>query len=93
MEYELINNENDHRYEYHIEDFIAKIEYIRSGERIYLTHTEVPTELEGKGIASSLVKKVLADIQEKGLKLVPLCPFVNAYIRRHPEWDSIVLKD
>jgi len=93
MEYELINNESEHRYEFQIEEFIAKIEYIRSGEKIYLTHTEVPIELEGKGIASSLVKKVLADIQEKGLKLVPLCPFVNAYIRRHSEWYSIVLKD
>ncbi|RIJ46775.1 N-acetyltransferase [Maribellus luteus] len=93
MEYELINNENEHRYEFQIDDVIAKIEYIRSGEKIYLTHTEVPVELEGRGVASSLVKKVLADIQEKGLKLVPLCPFVNAYIRRHPEWEVLVLKE
>ncbi|MCE4564106.1 N-acetyltransferase [Maribellus sp. CM-23] len=93
MEYELINNEEDRRYEFQIDDVIAKIEYIRSGEKIYLTHTEVPIELEGKGIASSLAKKALADIQEKGLKLVPLCPFVNAYIRRHTEWEVLVLKD
>ncbi len=93
MEYELINNEEDRRYEFQIDDVIAKIEYIRSGEKIYLTHTEVPIELEGKGIASLLVKKVLADILEKGLKLVPLCPFVNAYIRQHPEWEVLELKD
>lgn len=93
MEYQLINNESDRRYEFRIDDAIAKIEYTCSGGKIYLTHTEVPIELEGKGIASSLVRKVLADIQQKGLELVPLCPFVGAYIRRHPEWESLVQKN
>ena len=59
---------------------------------IYLTHTEVPRELEGKGIGSQLVEKTLQDIERQGLRLVPLCPFVAAYIKKHPEWRRIVMK-
>ena len=93
MKYELINNIHDRQYEFVIDGLVTKIEYIRAGEKIYLTHTEVPKELEGKGIASSLVKQVLEDIQKNSLKLVPLCPFVLGYIKRHPEWESLVFKD
>ncbi|VAW30709.1 Predicted acetyltransferase, partial [hydrothermal vent metagenome] len=59
---------------------------------VYLTHTEIPAQLEGKGIGSALVKQVLQDIREKDLTLVPLCPFVALYIKRHPEWKALVLK-
>lgn len=92
MENILIKNEVDNQYEFHIETFIAKIEYIRKGNKIYLTHTEVPAELGGQGIASDLVKKVLADIQQNDLKVVPLCPFVDKYIKRHPEWEFLIFK-
>ncbi|APD08227.1 hypothetical protein UJ101_02729 [Flavobacteriaceae bacterium UJ101] len=92
MEYKLIDNQDKKQYEFHIEDHIVKIEYIKAKNQIYLTHTEVPTALEGKGIGSAIVKQVLEDIKEKDLTLVPLCPFVAAYIKRHPEWRSLVLK-
>ncbi|MDL5511945.1 GNAT family N-acetyltransferase [Arenibacter sp. M-2] len=92
MDYNLIDNAEAKQYEYHIDGVIAKIEYIKAKNKIYLTHTEVPKELEGKGVASSLVKEVLADVEKKGLTLVPMCPFVAAYIKRHPEWKKLVLK-
>ncbi len=69
---------------------IAKIEYVKQPGKIYLTHTEVPESLEGKGIGSALVRQVLEDIREKGLILVPLCPFVAAYISQHPEYQILV---
>lgn len=93
MKYELTNNTDDRQYEFHIDGLVPKIEYIRAGEKIYLTHTEVPKELEGKGVASALVKQVLENIQQNSLKLVPLCPFVLGYIKRHPEWESLIFKD
>ena len=85
-DYKLINNENSRRYEFQIDGFIPKIEYI------YLTHTEVPPALEGKGIASQLVLKVLQDIEHKNLRLVPLCPFVAGYIQKHPEWKRLIMR-
>lgn len=92
-DYELIDNEERHQYEFHVDKYTPKIEYIKStnGE-IYLTHTEVPTQLGGKGIGSQLVEKALKDIEKQGLRLVPLCPFVAGYIHKHPEWKRIVMK-
>ena len=92
MEYHLIDNEASKQYELHIDKAVARIEYIKAQNKIYLTHTEVPKELEGKGIGSTLVKLVLEDIKQKELTLVPMCPFVAMYIKRHPEWRSLVLK-
>lgn len=92
-EYDLIDNEEKHQYEFHIDMSVPRIEYIlsKNGE-IYLTHTEVPAVLEGKGVGSQLVKKTLEDIEKRDLRLVPLCPFVAGYIHKHPEWRRIVMK-
>lgn len=91
--YELIDNAEEHQYEYHVGKYTPRIEYLKSknGE-IYLTHTEVPQALEGKGIGSALVADVLRDIDRQGLRLVPLCPFVAGYIQKHPEWRRIIMK-
>ena len=83
-DYKLIDNEEKHRYEFQIDDKIAKIDYIKSNNgEIYLVHTEVP---------ASLGEKTLADIERQGLRLVPLCPFVAGYIHKHPEWKRIVMR-
>jgi len=93
MEYDLIDNEERKQYEFHIDGLVPRIEYIKAkDDKIYLTHTEVPRQLEGKGVGSALVKQILEDIKQKELTLVPLCPFVAMYITRHPEWKSLVLK-
>ncbi len=90
--YTLVENVEHKQYEFHIGGHIARIEYIKAQNIVYLTHTEIPTQLEGKGIGSALVKQVLQDIKEKDLTLVPLCPFVALYIKRHPEWRALVLR-
>lgn len=89
----FINNESKSQYELHVEAHVAKIGYLKSAnDEIYLTQTEVPAALGGKGIGSQLVEKVLNDIEQLGLHLIPLCPFVSDYIQKHPEWERIVLK-
>jgi Predicted acetyltransferase len=92
-DYILIDNTVENQYEFHIDDYIPKVEYIKSvnGE-IFFTHTEVPGPLEGQGIGSQLIEKALADIDKKRLVLVPLCPFVARYINTHPEWSYIIKK-
>ncbi len=92
IQYELIENSERKQFEFHIGDALARIEYIKAQDNIYLTHTEVPKKLEGKGIASQLVQQVLLKIEQSGLTLVPLCPFVAMYIKRHPEWQRILKK-
>ncbi|MEL6925471.1 MAG: GNAT family N-acetyltransferase [Bacteroidota bacterium] len=90
--YTLHNNTDDQQYEFHIDGHIAKIEYLIKEEKnkIYLIHTEVPEALSGRGIGSALVRQVLADIETQGWQLVPRCPFVASYIKRHPEWQRLV---
>jgi len=89
--YTLIDNVEAKQYEFHIDGLIPRIEYIKAQNKIFLTHTEVPIQLEGKGVGTSLVKQVLEDIKKKELTLVPLCPFVALYLKRHPEWRKLVL--
>ena len=69
----------------------ARSEKTKNGE-IYLTHTEVPSALEGKGVGSSLVRLALEDIERQQLRLVPLCPFVAGYVQKHPEWKRLVME-
>ncbi len=90
--YQLIENEAAKQYEFHIDGFIPRIEYIKAAGKIFLTHTEVPIELEGKGIGSALIKQVLEEIDKQDLVMIPTCPFVAAYIKRHPEWKRLVMK-
>ncbi len=91
----LINNA-DHpkkRFEIHVEGQTAFIEYILAkGNAIYLTHTEVPRSLEGNGLGSAIIKKTLDHVREKGYDLVPLCPFVAGYLKKHPESAKGILK-
>lgn len=89
--YELIDNAPAECYEFHIDGRVVRLEYekVSHGE-ILLTHTEVPSVLQGRGIGSALIGAALADIERKGLKVIPLCGFVSAYLRRHPQWMRIV---
>ncbi|MDR0977398.1 MAG: N-acetyltransferase [Prevotellaceae bacterium] len=93
-EFELFDNKESRQYEFHVENRVPRIEYLKTdGGDVYLMRTEVPFGLEGKGIGSRLVEKTLRDIKGQGLRVVPLCPFVTIYINRHPEWKQFVLKD
>jgi predicted GNAT family acetyltransferase len=57
---------------------------------VVLVHTEVSSSSEGHGLGSVLVAGALEDIRARGLRVVPLCPFVSAYIRRHPEYADLI---
>lgn len=93
IENELILNQDRKRFELEADGKIAFIEFILNNENIlFLTHTEVPIGLEGKGVGSAIVSKTLNYIKEKGYTLAPLCPFVAAYLKRHPEWKEILAR-
>lgn len=92
---QLINNTNNpkKRFELNVDNHTVFIEYILTKDHsIYLTHTEVPIALEGQGLGSSIVKKVLEYISDHDYKLIPLCPFVAAYLKKHPDAAKGILK-
>ena len=57
------------------------------------THTEIDDAFEGQGLGSTLAKAALADAREHGLRVVPLCPFIAGYIKKHPEYTDLVDHD
>lgn len=90
QEIELIDNIEKHRFELWAEEKCSFIDYELEGNHLILVHTEVPEELEGKGIAAALVEKTLQHLQEHNLKMQPLCSYIKVYLKRHPEWEIIV---
>ncbi len=86
----VTDNRARNRFELIVEGITAHIDYERKSDRIVLIHTIVPDALGGKGVGSRLVKGALAMIRAEGLKLVPQCPFVAAYIDKHPEYRDLV---
>ncbi|WP_313111349.1 GNAT family N-acetyltransferase [Aequorivita sediminis] len=88
---EVIDNKDKSRFEAEVSDSIAFVEYTLKGEVISITHTEVPKALAGQGIGSKLTEAVLKNIEKRGLKMKPLCPFTKKYIDKNPEWSKIVV--
>jgi uncharacterized protein len=69
------------------------IEYRSEPGVVILLHTEVDPAFEGQRLGERLVAGALADLRARGLKLVPLCPFVRVYLRRHPDQADLVAGD
>ena len=68
----------------------AELQYTRAGDTIDLVHTHVPPALEGRGFASALARAALDYARGEHLKVIPTCPFVRGYLRRHPEYSDLV---
>lgn len=93
LNYAWIDQTAKRRFELDMPAETPYVEYILVKDKIYLTHTEVPEVQEGKGLGSYIVKRTLDHIREQNLTLIPLCPFVAMYIKRHPEYRDLVLKN
>ena len=90
MKLHIINNKLKHRFETEIGPKTAFLNYILADKVITLTHTEVPSSLNGRGIGTALTKTALDFAQEQGLRVVPQCPFVADFINSNPHYQSLV---
>ncbi len=86
----LVKNEKKKRFEIEINGHFAFINYGDFGNQIALVHTEAEPELQGTGAASALVEKTLQYIESEDRTLLPFCPYVFSYIKKHPEWKRLV---
>lgn len=86
----LVKNEAKKRFEIEADGHFAFINYGEMGNQIALVHTEAEPELAGTGAASAVVEKTLHWIEDNEKTLLPFCPYVFAYIKKHPEWKRIV---
>ncbi len=89
MTMQVTDNPAQHRYELALDGHMAYASYRRDGGVLLVYHTEVPRAFEGRGIGSALVKGMLDLARAEGLKVKPLCSFVSAYMRQHPEFADL----
>lgn len=85
---EVRHNAAQHRYELDTAHGTAIAVYREQGNSRVFVHTETPPQDEGKGIGGALVRAALDDTRASGLKIVPACSFVVAFVKRHPEYSG-----
>ncbi len=91
MHTDVVDRPEQHRYEIVADGEVAGfVSYALRGTSLTLTHTVVDGAYEGKGLGSALVRRVLDTARERGLEVLPACPFVRAYIERHDEYLPLV---
>ncbi|HEX2855556.1 MAG TPA: GNAT family N-acetyltransferase [Opitutaceae bacterium] len=84
------HNSAEHRYEIELDGKLAVAEYALEGGRMIFTHTFVPPELRGRGLAEQLVRRALDDARTQNTRVVPACSYVEAFIRRHAEYQPLL---
>mgnify|MGYP000848785379 FL=1 len=88
----VTHNEAEQRFETQVYGQLAVCEYQIQGRQIVFTHTYVPTELRGRGIAQKLVQTALDHARDQNYRVVPACSYVDAFIARHREFEPLVVK-
>ena len=89
-EFNVIENAAAGRFEVNLDGQTAYAEYSLAQGVMILPHTVVPTVFEGRGVGSALARAVLGRARAEGRKVIPTCPFIAAYIQKHPGWHDIV---
>ena len=86
----VVDNRTAGQFEIRTDGGVAVLTYVQRGDALDLVHTRVPHTLEGKGYAGALAKAALEYARAMGLKVIPTCPFVSTYLRRHKEYADLV---
>jgi predicted GNAT family acetyltransferase len=85
---QITDNRAQSRFEFQADGHRAELLYRRNGNRLVLIHTEVPEQLEGRGIGGALVTAAIDRAVAEGMTLVPLCPFARGWLERYPDAAS-----
>ena len=86
---QVIHNPNENRFETMLDGFFSKLDYIQDGKNFVITHVGVDPALRGQGVAGKIVEVSLAYAKEKSLRVIPMCSYAAAFIRRHPEYQDL----
>ncbi|HYF61182.1 MAG TPA: GNAT family N-acetyltransferase [Herpetosiphonaceae bacterium] len=87
---EVRDNPDQKRFEVRVGEHLAIAEYLHSGDRIIFSHTAVPPALQGQGIGDALIRGALEQVKARSLGVVAMCPFVAAYVAKHPEYAPLL---
>ncbi|MFN4177437.1 GNAT family N-acetyltransferase [Phenylobacterium sp.] len=87
---QVVKNDETRQFEVTLDGQTAFAEFRMVDHGMILPHTVVPEAFEGKGVGSALAKAALGYARDHDLKVIPLCPFIAGYIKKHPEWNDVV---
>lgn len=88
---DIVHHTDIGRFEAVVDGLRCEADYQLIGQVMHMTHTGVPRQLEGRGIAAALVQAALTWARSQGYKVRPQCSYVQVYMRRHPQWQDLVL--
>lgn len=90
MSVDVIDVPERHRFEAVLDgEVVGFAAYQKTDELIVFTHTEVDSSLEGQGVGGALIRDALDHVRELGLRVLPICPFVQTWMLRHPDYTDL----
>jgi len=90
-DFRLSDNQERHRFELHVGSELAAFsEYNLLKNGILFTHTEVLPAFEGRGVGSAIARYALDEVRRRATMAIPVCPFIAAFLRKHPEYQDLV---
>lgn len=87
---EVVHNQASRRFESKVDGLLCRCDYRLHGSTMMLVHTEVPPQLEGRGLASMLVRAAFEHAKKNGMDVLPVCSYVRTWVQRNPEFSSLV---
>jgi predicted GNAT family acetyltransferase len=87
---QVSHNHSKNRFETWVGEHPSRLDYIRDGKNFVITHVGVHPELRGQGVAGRLVEVSLEYARENSLRVIPMCSYAAAYMRRHPEYAELM---
>ncbi|MGI4749381.1 MAG: GNAT family N-acetyltransferase [Janthinobacterium lividum] len=91
MDEKISVNDETSQFELNTPEGLALIAYEMEGNTMSILHTEVPEGMEGQGVGSDLAKFALDYAREKQLKVKVYCQFVQVYLKRHPQYQDLII--
>jgi uncharacterized protein len=88
-EIQVTHNPDEKRFETVIDGKLSKLDYIQDGRNFVITHVGVHPELRGGGVAGKIVQTGLEYAREHSFRVIPMCSYAAAYIRKHPEYAEL----
>jgi hypothetical protein len=87
---EITHNAASQRFKTKVDGLLCRSDYRMHGNTMMLVHTEVPPQLEGRGIASALLRAAFDHAKQNGMDVLPVCSYARTWVQRHPEFNSMV---
>jgi predicted GNAT family acetyltransferase len=88
---QIADQPEDDRYVLSLDgDVVGRADYVRRGDCVVIPHTQISPAHRGQGLGARMVRFALDDIRARGLRVEPACPFVSAYLAKHPEYNDLL---